>query len=158
MPILKRWRVVWSQGFTEVEILIILVILLILLVGSIEDFNSFGQYSSVESEIEEIHSALTLARGKSMAEIDDSRFKVVLTATSYSVQREDGQVVEKHIANENVQYAYSASTVTFDKISGTANSTCSGAECTISVQYLPALTPSQTIHIPYTGVMTITNP
>ena len=127
----------WVRGFTIVETMIVLVLTLIILFVVVGNFSQFFYGSIVDGEVQSLVSMLRLAKGKSVSEVNDKAYQVVLTGTSFALQTEAGEVVETHLMNSQARItANTTGTIVFNKNTGVASTRCPTG-CTITISFYP---------------------
>jgi hypothetical protein len=121
------------SGLSIIEMTIVLGISFSILAMIGSNLSEFFRSSLVEGEAEELSSLIRLAKSYSSSGLDNSRFMIVLGPQSYSLQREDGTLIESKQVDSRLLIGYSTNIILFEQIIGTSDS-CSPT-CTISISY-----------------------
>jgi len=144
-----------GRGFTLIELLIVITLTLIILVFVAGNYSQFFHSSLVDGEVDSLVSLLRLAKSKAIAEVNDSKFKVEISATTFTLKQEVGNIdLEIHRMNEQTKASSTSLplSVTFEKLTGAVIS-CS--PCTITIANTPTAFRQKSVVISDQGLITV---
>ena len=143
-----------QRGFTLIELLIVITVSVMLLTVVAGSYTNFFFASVINGEVDSLVSILRLAKSKSMAEVDDLSYQVVVTSDSFRLETAGGgNQIEVHRLNTQSVVTSGSVTIVFDKITGTTSS-CTPT-CTITIGNNPATTQSKSVVVSDQGIITV---